>query len=406
MRFRHVTLNLSIALKSFSSFKLRSALAVAGVVLGTLSLITVTNISASLRLQTLKEVESFGKNLLIVRSGLMGMHARPGALGEATNLTIADVRAIKNSTFYINNIAPATSKNFPVRYLDTTITTTLMGVGSEFFQIRKLDLSRGQYFAPADDKELKRKAIIGAKVAQKLFGDADPMGKYIYVYRVPCEVTGVLRPVGADAAGVDSDNIVYVPLNTYLRRFVNKQYVSVIYIEANDDASLSPLASQTEDLLRLRHNIKKGQRDDFTVINLKDVNDIKTQAIRLVRMLGLIVSLVSFTISAVGILSIMILMVNERRVEIGIRRAVGSKKRDIMIQFLTESSFISFVGGVIGCVIGVALSLLVALVTGMPFVVSGTGVVIAFTASLCIGLFSGIYPSKKAIEIEPIYILR
>ncbi|MBF0593162.1 MAG: FtsX-like permease family protein, partial [Nitrospirae bacterium] len=139
---------------------------------------------------------------------------------------------------------------------------------------------------------------------------------------------------------------------------------------------------------------------------LKDVNDIRTQAIKLVRTLGLITSFVSFIISAVGILSIMILMVNERKVEIGIRRAVGSKKRDIMIQFLTESSFISFTGGVIGSVIGVALSLLVAFLTGMPFVVSGTGVMIAFTASLCTGLFSGIYPSKKAIEIEPIYILR
>ncbi|KJU87385.1 ABC-type antimicrobial peptide transport system, permease component [Candidatus Magnetobacterium bavaricum] len=406
MRLRNITLNLSIAARSFGSFKLRSALAVAGVVLGTLSLITVTNISASLRLQTLREVESFGKNLLIVRSGLMGMHANPGALGESTSLTLADVRAIKNSTFYINNIAPSTSRNFPIRHLDTTITATLMGVGSEFFQIRKLDLSDGQYFNPADDKELRRKVIIGAKVARRLFGDADPIGKYVYVYRVPCEVSGVLRPVGADAAGVDSDNVAYVPINTYLRRFVNKQYVSTIYIEAGDESSLSPLAEQLENLLRLRHNIKKGQRDDFTVINLKDVNDIKTQAIKLVKMLGLITSLVSFTISAVGILSIMILMVNERRMEIGIRRAVGSKKRDIMIQFLIESSFISFTGGVIGSVIGVALSLLVALVTGMPFVVSGTGVMIAFTASLCTGLFSGIYPSKKAIEIEPIYILR
>ncbi|MBF0343733.1 MAG: ABC transporter permease [Nitrospirae bacterium] len=406
MRFKNTVLNLSIALKSFSNFKLRSALAVAGVVLGTLSLITVTNISASLRFQTLKEIESFGKNMLVVRSALRGMHGSPGTLGESTSLTLADARAIKNSTFYMNSIAPSTSMVFPMRYVGATINATLIGVGSEFFQIRTLDLSDGRYFTKDEEKELKRKVIIGAKVAEKLFNQVSPIGKYLYVYRVPCEVVGVVQPIGLDVSGVDVDNVVYLPLSTYLRRFTNKEYVSIIYIEANDDTVIPLLQAQIENLLRVRHKIKKGQKDDFSVIDLKDVNDMKTQAIKLVKTLGLVTSFVSFIISAVGILSIMILMVNERKVEIGIRRAVGSKKRDIMLQFLTESSFISFTGGVIGCVMGVALSLLVAFFTGMPFVVSIKGVFISFTASLVTGLFSGIYPSKKAIEIEPINILR
>jgi putative ABC transport system permease protein len=405
---KRIFLNLKIAVRSLLNFKLRTALAILGVFLGTFSLIVVSNLSDSLMIKTEKEAESFGKNLLIVRSGVvrkMGTSTR--LLSEATTLTIEDAQAVVLGSRFISDVSASGNKLFPVRYENTVLKSILVvGVPPNYPAIRNFPVAEGRFISPEDDRTLNKVAVIGTKVAERLFGKEDPIGKHVLISRVPCRVIGIMQEKGVDISGVDQDNQIFVPLNTYLRRFVNKDYINSISVQVTDEQFLLPARTQIEEILRLRHKIKNSQNDDFTVIDLKDVMALKTQAMSMIRVLGRVSAVVSFLIGGLGILSIMILIVNERRVEIGIRRAVGSRKRDIVLQFLLEASFISFSGGSVGVLLSSVASILIFWFAKLPFTLSPAGHLISFLASITVGILAGIYPSQKAIRIQPVDVIR
>ena len=405
---KRILLNLKIAVRSLLNFKLRTALAILGVFLGTFSLIVVSNLSDSLMIKTEKEAESFGKNLLIVRSGVvrkMGTSTR--LLSEATTLTVEDAQAVVQGSRFISDVSASGNKLFPVRYENTVLKSILVvGVPANYPAIRNFPVGEGRFISAEDDRTLNKVAVIGTKVAERLFGKEDPIGKHIFIWRVPCQVIGIMQEKGVDISGVDQDNQIFVPLNTYLRRFVNKDYINSISVQVTDEQFLLPAKTQIEEILRIRHKIKNSQNDDFTVIDLKDVMALKTQAMSMIKVLGRVSAVVSFLIGGLGILSIMILIVNERRVEIGIRRAVGSRKRDIVLQFLLEASFISFSGGSVGVVLSSVASILIFWFAHLPFTVSPAGHILSFLASITVGILAGIYPSQKAIRIQPVDVIR
>jgi putative ABC transport system permease protein len=405
---KRVFLNLKIAVRSLLNFKLRTALAILGVFLGTFSLIVVSNLSDSLMIKTEKEAESFGKNLLIVRSGVvrkMGTSTR--LLSEATTLTIEDAQAVVLGSRFISDVSASGNKLFPVRYENTVLKSILVvGVPPNYPAIRNFPVAEGRFISPEDDRTLNKVAVIGTKVAERLFGKEDPIGKHVLISRVPCRVIGIMQEKGVDISGVDQDNQIFVPLNTYLRRFVNKDYINSISVQVTDEQFLLPARTQIEEILRLRHKIKNSQNDDFTVIDLKDVMALKTQAMSMIKVLGRVSAVVSFLIGGLGILSIMILIVNERKLEIGIRRAVGSRKRDIVLQFLLEASFISFSGGTVGVLLSSVASILIFWFAKLPFTLSPAGHLISFLASITVGILAGIYPSQKAIRIQPVDVIR
>jgi len=223
---------------------------------------------------------------------------------------------------------------------------------------------------------------------------------------VPCQVIGLMEEKGVDISGFDQDNQVFIPLNTFLRRFINKDYIGSISVQAIDEKSIPIAKAEIEDLLRKRHRIREDQKDDFTVIDLKDVMALKTQAMSMITVLGRVAAVVAFFIGGIGILSIMILIVNERRVEIGIRRAVGSRKRDIILQFLIESAFISLSGGTVGLIASFITTIIIFMLSDLPFTVSLTGLILSFLASVGVGILAGIYPSKKATKIQPMDVIR
>jgi len=405
---KRVFLNLKIAVRSLLNFKLRTALAILGVFLGTFSLIVVSNLSDSLMIKTEKEAESFGKNLLIVRSGVvrkMGTSTR--LLSEATTLTIEDAQAVVLGSRFISDVSASGNKLFPVRYENTVLKSILVvGVPPNYPAIRNFPVAEGRFISPEDDRTLNKVAVIGTKVAERLFGKEEPIGKHVLISRVPCRVIGIMQEKGVDISGVDQDNQIFVPLNTYLRRFVNKDYINSISVQVTDEQFLLPARTQIEEILRLRHKIKNSQNDDFTVIDLKDVMALKTQAMSMIKVLGRVSAVVSFLIGGLGILSIMILIVNERKLEIGIRRAVGSRKRDIVLQFLLEASFISFSGGTVGVLLSSVASILIFWFAKLPFTLSPAGHLISFLASITVGILAGIYPSQKAIRIQPVDVIR
>ncbi|MDX9714222.1 MAG: ABC transporter permease [Dissulfurispiraceae bacterium] len=403
-----ILINLKIALGSLANYKLRTALAVLGVFLGTFSLIVVSNLSSSLAKKTAAEIETLGKDLLIVRSGIVRRFG-PGTslLSEAANLTIADAEAIKQSSVHVLKVSPSSNKSFPVRYGSTTLRSVLViGATPNYSEVRNFFASEGSFITAEDNLNLNNSAVIGAAVAKKLFQDQNALGKFLMIHRAPFQIAGIMEEKGVDLSGADQDNTIFVPLNTYLAKLVNQDFISSINVQAVNSRSIQAAKADIESLLRKRHKIKPPAKDDFAVIDLKDVTQLKSQAMSMITILGRIAASVSFLIGGLGILSIMILIVSERKVEIGIRRAIGSRKRDIILQFLTESSFISIAGGVIGLVLGLPVSLLVLKLSDLPFAVSIPGLVVAVIASIGIGIIAGIYPSKKATLIQPVDIMR
>lgn len=401
-------LNLKIALGSLGNFKLRTALAVLGVFFGTFSLIVVSNLAASLALKTAQEIDSFGSNLIVVVSGQVRRFGPSTSLiSRATNLTPGDATAIAESLPAAAQVSPSGFRAFPVRHANVVLKAVAVnGVTANFLGVRNFAVAEGSPITDQDDRLQRKVALLGRVTAEKLFGDEYPIGKTILIWRVPFQVIGVTAEKGVDIAGNDQDNQIFVPLKTFQWNLVNKENVSIIYVQAASEAAIGPLKGEIEALIRLRHKIGKGQKDDFGVVDLKEVTALKSQAMDLIAVLGRIAAAASFLIGALGILSIMILIVNERRVEIGIRRAVGSRKRDIILQFLMESSFISISGGMIGMAAGFIMSLVIARVLGYPVSVSVPGLLLAFAASAAAGILAGIYPSLKATRIHPVDIIR
>ena len=408
MDLRRILLNLKIARRSLVQFKWRTSLAVLGVFFGTFSLIIVSNLSGSLAIKTEQEIDSLGKDLLIVRSGIV---RRVGAgtplMSGATNLTPEDARAIMDAVSSIADLSSAGYKTFPVRYGNTVLKGILVnGVEPNFQNIRNFHAQEGSFVTEQDNHDRNKVAVVGRTIVEKLFGDEDPIGKYFLISRVPFQVIGIMEEKGTDVSGADQDSQIFIPLQTFLKTLVNKTNVNNIYVQVTSNEFIPAAKADIESLLRKRHKIGPGQNDDFAVIDMKDVLALKTQAMDLITVLGRIAAAVSFIIGGLGILSIMILIVNERKLEIGIRRAVGSRKRDIILQFLIESSIISLAGGTIGVFSGALLSVILLRALKYPFTLSLTGLAIAFGASVLVGILAGIYPSKKATQFEPVDIIR
>lgn len=405
---KRIALNLRIALRSLYSFKLRTALAILGVFLGTFSLILVSNLSASLSRKGEMEIEKLGKDMLVVRSGRVLRHGGSARLlSEATTLTLADSRAIAEGAPFVLDVSPSSYKNFPVRHGGVVLASILVaGVSSNYPELRNFHVKEGSFFTADDDQALKRVVVLGKKVADKLFGDESPIGRNIMIWRVPCQVIGIMEEKGVDLSNVDQDNQIFVPINTFMRRLANRSYINTIYVRSATAEAMGGAKEQIESILRKRHGIRGGKKDDFTVIDSKDVMALRRQATEMIAVLGRIAAGISFTIGAIGILSIMILIVNERRVEIGIRRAVGSRRRDIVIQFLVESSFISVMGGMAGVLLSVLVSAIVFQVSKLPFEISPAGLLVSFLASVFTGVLAGIYPSQRATGIQPVDIIR
>ncbi len=328
-------------------------------------------------------------------------------MSQATNLTPEDARAIRESIPAVADLSAAGYKTFPVRYGSVSLRGILIGgVEPNFQDIRNFHAREGSFISEQDNADRNKVAVLGRTVVEKLFGDEDPIGKYILIWRVPFQVIGIMEEKGSDVSGADQDNQIFVPLQTFLKVLVNKTNVSNIFVQITRDELIPSAKADIEALLRKRHKIGPGQNDDFAVIDMKDVMALKAQAMDLITVLGRIAAAVSFIIGGLGILSIMILIVNERKLEIGIRRAVGSRKRDIVLQFLIESSIISLAGGMIGAFSGALISVILLGVLKYPFTLSLTGLAIAFGASVLVGVLAGIYPSKKATQFEPVDILR
>jgi ABC-type antimicrobial peptide transport system permease subunit len=350
-------------------------------------------------------IDGMGTNLIIVSAGRQ--RVIKGELGEISmkkTLIPRDAAAIEDQCPSVRTVAPAYAKKLMVRCENKTHSTKIVGTVPSIQQVRNVSLQSGTFFDDADNRLMAQVAVVGPSVVQELFEAQDPVGRSISIGKVSFRVVGVTAPRGS-VSGEDQDDQVLVPLRTAMKKLVNVTYLSNIFIEATGFYRMYTASDEIRSLLRERHRLREGKEDDFTIQNQADVLEAQSSVARTFSLLVLSIAVSSLVIGGVGILGVMLISIQERISEIGIRRAVGAKRRDILVQFLVESSFLGMLGGISGLFLGLGASAAVKLISGMPVVLEPDYIVLSLVFSLATGVIFGIYPSWKAARLEPIEAL-
>jgi putative ABC transport system permease protein len=331
---------------------------------------------------------------------------RPRQTGNTTSLTVRDAEALASESSSIASAAAFQGKKYLVKYGEASTNTIVSGTTPEFPDIRNFRPGMGRFFTDDEVRASMRVAVLGKTVVRNLFEDRTAIGELVRINNVPFEVIGVLEEKGVNAVGQDDDDQILIPITTVMHRLMNVIYVNNIYVAARDVSLMDKAVGDIGSILRERHHLKAGKDDDFSIQNQMDILRAEQETSETFTMLLGGIAAISLLVGGVGIFAIMLISIKERTGEIGLRRALGAREKDILLQFLMEALVLSLAGGIIGAVIGIAGSLIVGWTTELPTSVSGLSVIVAFLFSAAIGLFFGIYPAKKAAEYDPIHALR
>lgn len=391
-----------IALKSLMGHPMRVALAVLAIMIGVGSVIIMVGIGRGAEDDVRKRIESMGTNLIVVSAGpSRSVKGQLGSLGIMTTLTLKDAAAIGEECPSVRQVAPAHSKKLPVKFENVSYSTRIVGTTPSIQSIRNISIEHGEFFDDEENRLMAPIAVVGPTVVQNLFLGRDPVGESIRIGKVIFKVIGVTVPKG-NVSGEDEDDQIIVPLRTAMNRLMNVTHLSNIFVEAADFENIHTAETEIRTLLRERHRLREGKDNDFTIQNQADVIETQGSVAKTFSLLVASIAAVSLLIGGVGILGVMLLSIRERVSEIGIRRAVGARRRDILVQFLAESAFLGIVGGVTGLVSGVAASWGIGYFSGMPVVLVPEYVMLSLVFSLVTGLIFGIYPAWKAAGLDPI----
>ena len=400
--------SLKISQKALLAHKMRTILALLGIIIGVSSVIIMVAIGRGAQEKVMNKIEEMGTNLIVVNAGQVRTFAgRKRQIGNVITLTIRDAKAIVTECPSVRLTAPVQSKRLQVKYGNLSTKTSIVGTSPDFQSISNFHIFSGKFFTSEENKASLRVAVLGQTVVENLFGIADPIGETIRIRKIPFEVVGVLENKGVDINGVDQDDQIIIPINTALRRVFNLTYLSTIYIQAIDNQSLNQAAAEVKSLLRERHHlVYRRKPDDFTVQNQADL--LKTQEEAANTFTGLIggIAAISLFVGGIGILAIMLMIIRERTGEIGLRMALGARRKDVLIQFLLESLMMSIAGGFLGMILGVGGAIIISVFTQWSASISVISIVVALTFSLIIGVFFGIYPAHRASLLDPIEALR
>jgi putative ABC transport system permease protein len=404
-----VLFSLKIALASLKAHRLRSILAMVGVFLGALALTAVQHVSQAMYLKAEMETAKLGTNLFMARSGkVVFRRSGSAAVGSATTtFTLEDARDLIGSIPQAQSGAPFVLKTLPIRYGNIKIPCQIVATWPAYTEIRSFKPAIGRFITWEDENQRARVCVLGTKIAERLFGKPEQaLGEMVYIFRAGVRVIGVMEPKGADIVGSDQDEQVFVPLSTFLRRFTNQDWITGVYLQLTDNQSYDVVKKTAESILRRRHHLGQGEDDDFSLLTAKDTIQLQEQALQLVQTLGLLSSGISFAVGGLGILSLMVLLVRSRRMEIGVRRAVGARRLDIIRQFILESGLMAGAGGFAGVVSAAGLVLLIYKIGQMPVIYDPIFIIGPMVGSVLLGLIAGAYPAWQAAKVEVLDILR
>jgi putative ABC transport system permease protein len=398
---------LRVALRALSRNKLRSSLTMLGIIIGVAAVIAMVGIGRGASQVTQQQIAAMGSNLLAVNSGGKNVGGMRTGAGATKTLVTDDMLAIEREVPGVAAAAPVNQTSAQVVYEGNNWATSVTGTEPQYFDIRNWPIAQGASFETNDVDIASNVAVIGQTVKRNLFPNGEnPIGQTIRISNLPFTVVGVLQAKGSSGMGGDQDDAAFVPITTLQKKMTGQNWLRSIMVSATSKDVSTVVQDQITALLRDRHRIHAGEDDDFDVRNLADLADFADQQAKVMTMLLASIAGVSLIVGGIGIMNIMLVSVTERTREIGIRMAIGAAEGDVQKQFLIEAVVLSLLGGVVGVISGVGMSLLITQTLHWPVSISGVAIVGAMLFSTLVGIFFGFYPAKRAAKLDPIEALR
>ena len=396
------------AWQALGANRLRTALTMLGMIIGVGAVVLMLAVGQGAQTTVNQAISAMGSALLIISPGASSASGVRFGAGTAQTLTLADAQAMTHLPS-LSAVAPVFPSGAQLAYAARNWSATVYGVTPDYLTVRAWTLESGQSFTTGDVRRGTRVALIGQQIVRNLFGNEDPLGKTIRIKNLPFVVSGVLERKGQSLDGRDQDDVVLIPITAAQTKLFGTAFpgtVRFIITQARSDALMDDAEADLVQLLRARHRLAEGTENDFTIRNLTAIAETAALSARAMGvMLGAIAS-VSLLVGGIGIMNIMLVSVTERTREIGIRMAIGARRRDILLQFLLEAMLLCVIGGVLGALLGVGGAWLVSVLAGMTVVVTGSSIALSFLFAAGIGVFFGFYPARQAALLKPVEALR
>lgn len=392
------------ALRSLLANKLRSILTMLGVIIGVGAIITTTSIGEGAKADITERISTLGANILAVRPGQSRFRGRSSA-DSRKSLTVEDIATLQARGKSFGYVTPELSNRAQVKYLNKNTNTTIVGTSPEYLVTANFTVENGSFFTEHDIRYRQRVCVLGKTVADDLFGQASPVGKKIKIRKIGFHVLGVMKEKGA-SGWRNPDDQVFIPYSTAMKRVFGSEYLSSISIQANDENLLQTAETEVTELLRKQHKIAANKELDFHVRNQAEFMETLEESSQTFTNMILGIAVVSLIVGGIGIMNIMLVSVTERTKEIGLRKAVGAQRTDILFQFLVESTTLALVGGIVGVGVGIIGADMVPSLWGWRTVISPVYGILSFVVSALVGVFFGAYPAWKAAKLHPIDALR
>ncbi len=392
-----------IALRSLRANKLRSFLTMLGIIIGVASVISMISLGEGARRQTLSTIAKFGTNIITVKPG--EKKNRHVSTGKVETLMLRDADAIRNYVRNINGVAAQVYQNGQLKYGNKNSNSTVRGASADYVWIGNYQMKEGRFFTEEEVRSARKVCVLGATVVKNLFDGDNPVGKTLKVDGDNYLVIGTTVAKGA-LTWWDPDDQIFMPVTTAQKRLFGLKHIQSIDIQVKNMDDIETIKQDIEALLRRQHNLRQGEKNDFYVQNSAEWLNSWGKAAETFQFLLGGIATISLLVGGIGIMNIMLVSVTERTREIGIRIAIGAKKKEIRKQFLIESVLISFLGGSIGIGLGMLISRAASQMGGLETIVSLQSILLAFGFSVGIGIFFGLYPATKASNLNPIDALR
>lgn len=400
---------LRLAVGSLWAYKVRSLLTMLGIIIGIGSVIVMISIGRGAKANIQEQISSLGSNMLMIFSGSTRKGGVRGGFGTAPTLRVKDAEAIARECPAVSEVTYSIVRNMQIVAGRTNWGTNVQGTTPEYRLVRNWPVQYGDFINANHLKSAASIVVLGSAVAENLFESWDnPVGQKIRINNFPFRIIGVMESKGRTPSGRDQDDVVFVPYTTAMRKLMRSRLLGVVHfigVSAQSKQLVPEAKREVEDLLRQRHRILTEADDDFTVRTLDEIAETSEKTGNIMTLLLTSVAAVSLVVGGIGIMNIMLVSVTERTREIGVRMAVGARERDVLIQFLVESTTMSFVGGLLGTCLGIGSSKLITHMAQWPTIISLDSILLATLFSAVVGIFFGFYPACKASRLDPIQAL-